>query len=132
MAESISVEGICNKESNYPFSSSQKQPFDHYRQHIYLRPQLRYFNSLFRLRHSATLGFHQYFDKNGFIGIHTPIITSNDCEGGGEVFSAQTFYKNNESPMKENSETNNQFFFDTPALLTVSGQLHLEAVTRYS
>lgn len=60
----------------------------------------------------------------GYIQIHTPILTSNDCEGGGEVFKiTETKSKTN-----NNSEETNLEYFDKPVFLTVSGQLHLEAI----
>ncbi|NXE57135.1 SYNM protein, partial [Casuarius casuarius] len=61
------------------------------------------------------------FQENGYVHIHTPIITSNDCEGAGELFQIET---SNEA--RESGEKNH--FFDVPAFLTVSGQLHLEVM----
>ncbi|KAH0625235.1 hypothetical protein JD844_033574 [Phrynosoma platyrhinos] len=77
--------------------------------------------ALLRIRSEATGAIHSFFKDNGYTHIHTPIITSNDCEGAGEVFQVE--------PPKEAGEPGeNPHFFNVPAFLTVSGQLHLEVM----
>ena len=86
---------------------------------MHLRPRSNTISSMMRVRNCLSNSIHQFFQGKGFINVHTPIITSNDCEGAGELFQV----------MAENSSkdaTAIQEFFGTPAHLTVSGQLHAE------
>lgn len=94
---------------------------------------------MLRMRNRMTQAIHQYFQHNGYLQIHTPILTSNDCEGGGEVFkistkeSKHTNHATSEKAVKRNKESDaavvkSDEYFDKQVYLTVSGQLHLEAV----
>lgn len=131
MAENLNIVGKCNVKENYPFTRKQKQSYDHYRQYLHFRYQIEYFTSLLRFRHASTLKVHDYFTKHGFVGIHTPIITGNDCEGAGEIFRVQPNSDKLNEAMRKDKVSSKNAFFDSPAYLTVSGQLHLEAVARY-
>jgi asparaginyl-tRNA synthetase len=87
------------------------------RQWMHWRPRSNIMSALLRIRHSMVRSLRNYYDNMGCIEIHTPILTSIDCEGAGETFRlAPTTY-----------EKQQQEFFDRPVYLTVSGQLHLEA-----
>lgn len=82
----ISSSGVCPTTSEgYPFVPKQKHSPDHIREFLHLRTQNQNFRSVLRMRHAATKAFHRYFDNNGFTLIHTPILSSNLCEGAGEV-----------------------------------------------
>lgn len=84
--------------------------------------------SVFRVRHHATASFHKYLADRKFWHVHTPLITGNDCEGGGEVFAIKP---NNAKLLKNMAKANvplDEAYFDKTAFLTVSGQLHLEAM----
>ena len=81
----------------------------------HLRPRANTFNAVFRMRNAMAMAIHEYFQQNGFMYVHTPLITSNDAEGAGSTFNVTT---NDKDP---NS------FFGKPVSLTVSGQLHVEA-----
>lgn len=70
---------------------------------------------MLRVRHAAGEGLHRFFARHEFIQVNTPILTSHDCEGGGEVFK-----------VTPSSSTSTTEFFKKPAYLTVSGQLHAE------
>ncbi|XP_051934462.1 probable asparagine--tRNA ligase, mitochondrial isoform X2 [Hippocampus zosterae] len=113
-AEHIHVVGECNP-LDFPFKIKERHTLEYIRQFPHLRGRTNAFGSLLRIRGEATWALHSYFKENGFAHIHTPIITSNDCEGAGELFQI------------ENSQDEN--FFSVPAYLTVSGQLHLEVMT---
>lgn len=81
-----------------------------------------------RTRHHATKAFNDYFNKLNFTQVHTPILTANDCEGAGEVFSVKA---ENQAVLKNMVKTNvslENAYFDKKTYLTVSGQLHLEAM----
>lgn len=118
-AEQIRVVGECNPV-DFPFKIKERHGLDYIRQFPHLRPRTNAFSSLLRIRSQATAAIHSYFKENGFVQIHTPIITSNDCEGAGELFEV-------EPPYSENEE--DKYFFSVPAFLTVSGQLHLEVMS---
>ena len=81
----------------------------------HLRPRANTFNAVFRMRNAMAMAIHEYFQQNGFMYVHTPLITGNDAEGAGSTFNVTT---NDKDP---NS------FFGKPVSLTVSGQLHVEA-----
>ncbi|XP_062275435.1 probable asparagine--tRNA ligase, mitochondrial isoform X2 [Scomber scombrus] len=118
-AEQIHVIGECNPV-DFPFKIKERHGLEYIRQFPHLRCRTNVFSSLLRIRSEATSAIHSYFKENGFVQINTPVITSNDCEGAGELFQV-------EPPSPENKEDQN--FFSVPAFLTVSGQLHLEAMS---
>ena len=89
--------------------------FEFLRDLAHLRPKANTFKAVFRVRNCLSMAIHNFFQENGFMYVHTPILTSNDCEGAGETFKVCTG-KNN-----SNSE-----FFGKNVYLTVSGQLHVE------
>ncbi|KAM6987916.1 asparaginyl-tRNA synthetase isoform 1-T1 [Tautogolabrus adspersus] len=118
-ADQIQVIGECNPV-DFPFKIKERHSLEYLRQFPHLRCRTNAFSSLLRIRSEATTAIHSYFKKNGFVQIHTPVITSNDCEGAGELFQV-------EPPSPESNEGEN--FFSVPAFLTVSGQLHLEVMS---
>jgi asparaginyl-tRNA synthetase len=91
-------------------------PLEVVRDYPHLRAKTNYFLTIFRLRHSISKVIHDFFHQEGFYYIPTPIITSNDTEGAGELFNINT---NEKEP-----------FFPKPAKLTVSGQLQAEALAQ--
>lgn len=118
-ADQIHVVGECNPV-DFPFKIKERHSLEYLRQFPHLRCRTNAFSSLLRIRSEATSAIHSYFKENGFVQIHTPVITSNDCEGAGELFQVEP-----SSP--ENNEDEN--FFSVPAFLSVSGQLHLEVMS---
>ncbi|XP_072309254.1 asparaginyl-tRNA synthetase [Eucyclogobius newberryi] len=118
-AEEIEIVGECNPV-DFPFKVKKKHSPDYLRQFPHLRCRTNFFSSLLRIRSEATAAIHSYFKEQGFLQIHTPVITSNDCEGAGELFQV-------EATCPQESEDRN--FFSVPAYLTVSGQLHLEVMS---
>lgn len=84
-------------DGEYPFKRKQIHAPEYIREYLHLRPHVDQFQAIFRARHLATSAFHRYFDQNGFVYIHTPILTSNSCEGAGEVSESSCF----ESPKKD-------------------------------
>uniref|UniRef100_A0A3P9IJQ5 asparagine--tRNA ligase n=1 Tax=Oryzias latipes TaxID=8090 RepID=A0A3P9IJQ5_ORYLA len=118
-AEQIRVIGECNPV-DFPFKIKERHSLEYIRQFLHLRCRTNAFSSLLRIRSEATAAVHSYFKNNGFLLIHTPTITSNDCEGAGELFQVEppgTTFANEGS------------FFSVPVYLTVSGQLHLEVMS---
>ncbi|KAL4658622.1 putative asparagine-tRNA ligase, mitochondrial isoform X1 [Arapaima gigas] len=118
-AKQVQVIGECNP-LDFPFKVKERHGLEYIRQFPHLRCRTNTFSSLLRIRSEATSAIHTFFKENGFVNIHTPIITSNDCEGAGEIFHVEVNKKLDEG---------NSNFFSVPAFLTVSGQLHLEVMT---
>uniref|UniRef100_A0A8C3E854 asparagine--tRNA ligase n=1 Tax=Corvus moneduloides TaxID=1196302 RepID=A0A8C3E854_CORMO len=111
-AETIRVVGPCDIWS-FPLKMKERHPLEYVRQFPHLRCRSNTLGALLRIRSEATAGIHSFFQDNGYVHIHTPIITSNDCEGAGELFQIGV---------------KKTHFFSVPAFLTVSGQLHLEVM----
>ncbi|XP_039251824.2 asparaginyl-tRNA synthetase-like [Styela clava] len=116
LCKSIKQYGTCDPES-YPLQSEYDHPLNYTRQFPHLRPRQNMTASILRVRNRVEMLIHDYFQKNDFTHIHTPIITSNDCEGAGALFSVTL----------DTDEKEKENFFGIPSYLTVSGQLHLEA-----
>jgi len=126
-AEKLKLVGSCDLDL-YPFSPKQKTAHDTSRQHLHFRPKLSNFKSLLRVRHKSLLAIHDWFDRNDFVSVHTPILTSNDCEGAGEIFKVVPIGQDLIRTMKKKNQSDDDAFFGNPAFLSVSGQLHLEAI----
>ncbi|XP_071888987.1 asparaginyl-tRNA synthetase isoform X7 [Anas platyrhynchos] len=119
-AESIRVVGPCDTLS-FPLKAKERHPLEYIRQFPHLRCRSNALGALLRIRSEATAAIHSFFQDHGYVHIHTPIITSNDCEGAGELFQIETSNETQKSAEKNH-------FFNVPAFLTVSGQLHLEVM----
>lgn len=128
IANNINITGECVISDGYPFAPRKIYPPEYIRQYLHLRPRTNKFSSLLRIRDTATKAINDYFHEEGYFQIHTPILTSNDCEGAGEVFSVQPEKKAILKDMLKNGVSEEEAYFNTKAFLTVSGQLHLEAV----
>lgn len=127
-ATNVEVIGACKLEEGYPFAPRKSYAPDYIRQYMHLRNRMNKFSSVLRVRSIANLEFHKYLEENGFVNIHTPILTSNDCEGAGEVFLVYPDNKSVLKTMAREGVNDNEAYFNTKVFLTVSGQLHLEAV----
>lgn len=118
---SIKLEGACPED--YPI-----QPKRHTREFLrevaYLRPRTNLFSAVFRVRSVAAYAIHKYFQDNGYVYFHAPIITASDCEGAGEMFQLTTL--DLEKVAKSGSVDYSKDFFGKQAALTVSGQLQAE------
>jgi asparaginyl-tRNA synthetase len=92
----------------------------------HLRPRTNTYGAIFRLRNILAHAIHEFFQSRGFIWVHTPIITSSDCEGAGELFTV-TSLDLESLPKKENGVVDfSQDLFGKRTFLTVSGQLEAE------
>lgn len=126
-ANSLEVYGFCNVLDGYPIAPKESYPPEYIRQYLHLRPRTSKFSSLLRVRDGLQCSITKYLHENGYIQIHTPVLTSNDCEGAGETFKITI---DNEQMLKEMAKQNvntDDAYFDKKVYLTVSGQLHLEA-----
>lgn len=106
----------------------QVHPPEYNREHLHLRARVASSAATFRLRHHASTAIAEHLVRNQFWHIHTPVLTSNDCEGGGEVFLVKPESAELLKTMAKGNVAPQQAYFDKTAYLTVSGQLHLEAM----
>jgi asparaginyl-tRNA synthetase len=124
-ANSIDVLGWVDDPDTYPVSA-KRHTFEHLREVAHLRPRTNTIGAVARLRHSLAQAIHRYMNDNGFVWIHTPIITASDCEGAGELFRVSTLDFANIPRNDRNEPDFSADFFGREAFLTVSGQLNVE------
>ncbi|KAL1459495.1 hypothetical protein WDU94_011470 [Cyamophila willieti] len=136
-ADKINVIGPCVVADGYPFQPRKSYDADYVREYLHLRNRTKSFASLLRLRSYVTHHIHNYFHQHGYIHVHTPILTSNDCEGAGEVFSVipERIPAPEHLSIEEQKKLSiltyaKEVFFDEKVWLSVSGQLHLETMAR--
>ena len=123
-AEEIRVFGWSDP-SEYALQK-KRHSFEFLRTIAHLRPRTNTFAAVARIRNAMSRAIHTFFQEKGFIYIHTPIISGNDCEGAGEIFRV-TAFDLDQIPRKEGHVDFTRDFFGAPANLTVSGQLEAEA-----
>jgi asparaginyl-tRNA synthetase len=122
-ASSIEIEG--ESAPDYPLQK-KRHSFEFLRTIAHLRPRTNTFSAVFRVRSLLAHSIHKFFQDRGFIYVHTPIITSSDCEGAGEMFQVTTLDIGN-PPRTENGDVDfSADFFGKRTNLTVSGQLAVE------
>ncbi len=122
--------GECHVAEGYPFLPRTKHKAEELREFLHFRPRTIHFSSVLRIRSHITHCIHSCFQQENFVNIHTPILTSNDCEGAGEVFLAVPDSRDIIDEMRKDGKKDEEAFFDNNAYLTVSGQLHLEVTAR--
>lgn len=113
-ASRFRVIGRADPET-YPLQK-KRHSFEFLRELSHLRPRTNALGAVGRVRSRLSYAVHQFFQNRGFIQVHTPIITTSDCEGAGEMFQVTT----------EQEKTKGEHFFGRSAGLTVSGQLQAE------
>lgn len=112
-------------DSSYPLQK-KRHTFEYLRTVAHLRPRTNTFNAVFRVRSVIAYAIHKYLQENGFVYVHTPLITSSDCEGAGEMFNVSTLDVENLPKTEQGTVDYSKDFFGKPAHLTVSGQLDVE------
>lgn len=122
-ATEIMVEGTSTPD--YPLQN-KKHGLDFLRSIAHLRPRANTFNAVFRVRSTAAQALHAFFAENGFVYVNTPIITTSDCEGAGEMFRVTTLDMDNPPRDDAGKVDYSKDFFGKAANLTVSGQLDVE------
>ncbi len=125
-ADSIEILGTCPSEE-YPLQK-KKMSMEYLRTMPTLRPRTNTFNAVFRVRSVAAFAIHKFFQEQGFVYAHSPIITSSDCEGAGEMFKVTSFDFDSIPKTEEGAIDYSEDFFGRSANLTVSGQLEAEAM----
>jgi asparaginyl-tRNA synthetase len=122
-AKKVELVGAC--DPSYPLQK-KRHSFEYLRTIAHLRPRTNTFYAVFRIRSLAAQFIHAFFAERGFVYVHTPLITTSDCEGAGEMFQVTTLDVN-QPPRTENGAVDyTQDFFGKQASLTVSGQLNVE------
>ena len=123
-ANSVIVYGEADPET-YPLQK-KRHSFEFLREIGHLRSRTNTLGAVFRVRNACSMAIHQFFQEQGFIWVHTPILTASDCEGAGEMF-AVTSLDLKKVPLTENQSVDySKDFFGKPTYLTVSGQLEAE------
>uniref|UniRef100_A0A2P2I9N4 Asparagine--tRNA ligase-like n=1 Tax=Hirondellea gigas TaxID=1518452 RepID=A0A2P2I9N4_9CRUS len=118
-ADKIQSHGSWSGDVSYPFAIRQSVPMDYVRQFQHVRSRTNTFSSILRLRAQTRACLTEHYARTGFLQVDTPILTSNECEGGGATFSLQT---------EEGKKNKEALFFGKDVFLSVSGQMHLEAL----
>ncbi len=131
----VEILGPNTNYSEYPLSGKYTS-LENLRKYLHLRPKSNYIPAMARTRNALAMATHQFFQEMGFIYVHTPILTANDCEGAGEMFQVTTLIgeedKISEIPEEEVEKKKtgkidySKDFFLKKASLTVSGQLAVE------
>ena len=125
-AESVEILGDCPADE-YPLQK-KKMSMEYLRTMPTLRPRTNTFNAAFRVRSVAAYAIHKFFQENGFVYAHSPLITASDCEGAGEMFRVTTLDLDNVPKTEDGAVDYSKDFFEKPVNLTVSGQLEAEAM----
>ena len=124
-AGSVEVLGTC--PSDYPLQK-KRHTVEFLRTMPHLRARTNTFSAAFRVRSAAAYAIHKFFQEQGFVYVHTPIITGSDCEGAGEMFRVTTMDFDNVPRTEDGKVDFSQDFFGRSTNLTVSGQLEAEAM----
>ena len=124
-ATAIEILGDSDAEK-FPLQP-KKHSLEFLREIAHLRFRTNTFGAVFRVRHALAFAIHEFFNKKGFVYIHTPIVTASDAEGAGEMFKVTTFPLDGTAPKNDDGSINfKEDFFGRSTNLTVSGQLEGE------
>ena len=122
--EAKKIEILAESEEDYPIQP-KKHTMEFLRENAHLRARTNTFNAVFKIRSLLSYALHDFFNKEGFVMLHAPILTSSDAEGAGEMFQVTTLELeelNKKEPLNYHDD-----FFNKKVNLTVSGQLLAEA-----
>ncbi|HVO88062.1 MAG TPA: asparagine--tRNA ligase [Casimicrobiaceae bacterium] len=125
-ASAIKVIGWVDDPDSYPIQP-KPHTLEFLREVAHLRPRTNVIGAVTRVRHTIAQSIHRFFDDNGFVWVNTPIITSSDAEGAGELFRVSTLDLANLPRTPQGKIDFAQDFFGRETFLTVSGQLNVEA-----
>ena len=122
-AKKVEVLGMC--DPSFPLQK-KRHTFEYLRTIAHLRPRTNTFYAVFRIRSLAAQLLHAFFAERGFVYVHTPLITTSDCEGAGEMFQVTTLPLEEVPTTEEGAVDYSKDFFGKQTSLTVSGQLNVE------
>lgn len=124
-ATHVNVVGWVENPDTYPMQP-KRHSMEFLRENAHLRPRTNLIGAVARVRNCLAQATHRFFSERGYMWVHTPLITTSDCEGGGEMFRVSTLDMTN-LPLTTSGEVDfSQDFFGREAHLTVSGQLNVE------
>jgi asparaginyl-tRNA synthetase len=124
-ASALKVVGWVDDPDSYPIQP-KPHTLEFLREVAHLRPRTNVIGAVSRVRHTVAQAVHRFFDQNGFVWINTPIITTSDAEGAGELFRVSTLDLANLPRTAQGGIDFGADFFGREAFLTVSGQLNVE------
>lgn len=124
-ATSVTVLGFVEDPDTYPMSA-KRHSIEYLREHAHLRVRTNLIGAVMRVRNCLAQAIHRFFHDEGFMWVATPLITTSDCEGAGEMFRVSTLDMQNLPRTDKGAVDYDQDFFGKEAFLTVSGQLNLE------
>jgi asparaginyl-tRNA synthetase len=124
-ASALKVVGWVDDPDSYPIQP-KPHTLEFLREVAHLRPRTNVIGAVSRVRHTIAQAVHRFFDQNGFVWINTPIITTSDAEGAGELFRVSTLDLANLPRTAQGKVDFGADFFGREAFLTVSGQLNIE------
>ena len=124
-ATQVDVVGWVEDPLTYPMQPKQ-HTMEYLREFAHLRPRTNLFGAVTRIRHCMAMAIHRFFHENGFYWINTPIISTSDAEGAGQMFRISTLDFANLPRTGEGEVDFSKDFFGKEAFLTVSGQLNVE------
>ncbi|NRA62522.1 MAG: asparagine--tRNA ligase [Psychrobium sp.] len=125
-ASHVEVIGLVEDPDTYPMSA-KRHSIEYLREVAHLRPRTNIIGAVARVRNTLSQAIHRFYHEQGFIWVSTPLITSSDCEGAGEMFRVSTLDMEN-LPLTDAGKVDyDKDFFGKETFLTVSGQLNGEA-----
>ena len=119
------IEIFNTADQDYPLQK-KRHSVEYLRTISHIRPRANTFNAVFRVRSLLSYAIHKFFQERNFVYVHSPILTSSDAEGAGEMFRVTTLDLENVPKTEDGHVDNTKDFFGKPAHLTVSGQLDVE------
>jgi asparaginyl-tRNA synthetase len=125
-ATSVTVVGWVDDPETYAMAP-KRHSMEHLRAHAHLRPRTNLIGAITRVRNCLAQATHRFFHEQGFYWIHTPIVTTSDAEGAGDMFRISTLDQANLPRTESGAIDHKQDFFGKETFLTVSGQLNVEA-----
>jgi len=125
LATKVKVVGWVEDPGTYPIQP-KPHTMEFLRENAHLRPRTNVIGAVTRVRNCLAQAVHRFHHEQGYMWIHTPIITASDTEGAGEMFRVSTLDMNNIPRLEDGNVDWNEDFFGKEAYLTVSGQLNVE------
>lgn len=125
-ANEVSIVGWVENPESYPLAKT-RQSIEFLREVAHLRPRSNLIGAVARVRNCISQSIHQFFNQEGFLWVASPLITSSDAEGAGEMFKVSTLDFQNIPKTADNKVDYDKDFFGQESYLTVSGQLNAEA-----
>lgn len=123
-AKEVILEGDC--PDDFPIQP-KRHTKEFLREQAYLRPRTNLFQAVFKVRSVAAMAIHEYFQSHNYLYVHTPLLTTADCEGSDQMFKVTTLNMNDVPKTEEGLADFKQDLFSKQAYITGTGQLHGEA-----